>query len=170
MTTADLIRVRPAQGADKATITGLAARLAEVSRLPWLPREATDRFAADGCRQAAAAIGEPGHAVLIASDSAGDDLGFVHVHLDRSAFTGKTVGYVSVVAVTARAAGAGVGRRLMQAAEDWARQQGCALMTLEVFGSNTVARAVYERLGYQEQTLKLAKPLDSLDSSAEEGQ
>jgi RimJ/RimL family protein N-acetyltransferase len=32
-------------------------------------------------------------------------------------------------------------------------------LTLEVFGANASARAVYERLGYREQTLKLAKEL-----------
>jgi RimJ/RimL family protein N-acetyltransferase len=47
----------------------------------------------------------------------------------------------------------------MRGAEQWARQQGCRVMTLEVFGQNAAARAVYQRLGYQEQTLKLAKPL-----------
>ena len=47
----------------------------------------------------------------------------------------------------------------MRGAEKWARQQGCRVMTLEVFGQNAAARAVYQRLGYQEQTLKLAKPL-----------
>jgi ribosomal protein S18 acetylase RimI-like enzyme len=153
------VGIRAAEPGDAAFITGLAGRLAEVSGLPWLPREATDRFAADGCRQAVAAISQPGHAVLIASGGAGERLGFVHAHLDNSAFTGETVGYVSVVAVSAAAAGGGIGRTLMTAAEAWARQQGCALITLEVFAGNTAARAVYARLGYQEQTLKLAKPL-----------
>jgi GNAT superfamily N-acetyltransferase len=152
--------VRPARPGDAAFITDLAERLAEVSRLPWLPQDATDRFAASGCRQAAAAIGRPGHAVVIASGSADEPLGFAHVHLDQSAFTGEQVGYVSVVVVVADAAGSGIGRSLMAAAEDWASQQGCALITLEVFAANAVARAVYERLGYQEQTLKLAKRLD----------
>jgi hypothetical protein len=32
-------------------------------------------------------------------------------------------------------------------------------MTLEVFASNAAARAVYARLDYAEQTLKLAKTL-----------
>src|SRR5436305_9075452 len=58
----------------------------------------------------------------------------------RSAFTGETVGYVSVVAVTAAAAGAGVGRRLMLAAEEWAGQHGCTLVTLAVFAGNAAAR------------------------------
>lgn len=159
MTGARAIGVRPAEHADVPFIAGLAGRLAAVSQLPWLSRDATDSFAATGCQQAAAAIGASGHAVLIASGSAGERLGFVHACLDQSAFTGETVGYVSVVAVSADAAGTGVGRRLLTAAEDWARQQGCRLMTLEVFGSNTVARATYARLGYQEQTLKLARQL-----------
>ena len=159
LTEARMVDVRSARAEDAPFIAGLAGRLAEASRLPWLPQEATDQFAASGCRQAAAAIGQPGQAVVIASDSSDTRLGFAHVHLDRSAFTGETVGYISVVVVVAEAAGSGVGRRLMVAAEDWARQQGCALITLEVFAANAVARSVYERLGYREQTLKLAKRL-----------
>jgi ribosomal protein S18 acetylase RimI-like enzyme len=159
MTRARASGVRLAEPADVPFITGLAGRLAEVSRLPWLPQAATDRFAARGCEQAAAAIGQPGHVVLVASGGAGEPLGFVHAHLDETAFTGEVAGYVSVVAVTAAAAGIGVGRQLMAAAEDWASQQGCVLITLEVFASNTVARSVYERLGYREQTLKLVKQL-----------
>lgn len=89
---------------------------------------------------------------MIASDSTGEPVGFAHVQLDQSAFTGETVGYVSFVVVVADAAGSGIGRRLMTAAEDWASQQGCAMITLEVFAANAVARAVYDRLGYREQT------------------
>ena len=44
----------------------------------------------------------------------------------------------------------------MPSAEDRARQQGCSVMTLEVVARAT-ARGVYARLGYHEQTLKLAK-------------
>jgi RimJ/RimL family protein N-acetyltransferase len=32
-------------------------------------------------------------------------------------------------------------------------------ITIWPFGQNAAARAAYERLGYQEQTLKLARPL-----------
>jgi ribosomal protein S18 acetylase RimI-like enzyme len=151
--------VRRAGSGDASFITGLAERLAAASHLPWLPPAATDEFAAGGCAEAVAAIGQPGHVVLVATDGAGQRLGFLHGHFDHSVFTGERVGYVSTVVVSAAAAGRGVGRRLMQAAEEWARQEGCRLMTLEVFGQNEAARAVYARLGYQEQTLKLAKPL-----------
>jgi ribosomal protein S18 acetylase RimI-like enzyme len=153
------VTVRPAGPGDASFITRLAERLAAVSRLPWLPQQATDRFAAGGCEEAVAAIGRPGHVVLIATGDQGQRLGFVHARLDQSVFTGERVGYVSTIAVPASAAGRGAGRRLMLAAEEWARREGCSVMTLEVFGQNAAARAVYGRLGYQEQTLKLAKPL-----------
>jgi GNAT superfamily N-acetyltransferase len=45
----------------------------------------------------------------------------------------------------------------MSSAEDRARQQGCSVMTLEVFAGDATARGVYARLGYHELTLKLAK-------------
>lgn len=153
------VTVRHATPGDAPFISGLAAALAEVSRLPWLPPQATDQFAAAGCRQAVAAIGQPGHLVLIAAGGSGSQLGFLHATTEESVLTGEQVGYISAVAVTAPARGAGVGRNLMLAAERWARQQDCALLTLEVFAQNTSARRAYARLGYQEQTLKLAKPL-----------
>jgi GNAT superfamily N-acetyltransferase len=139
--------VRRADPGDAPFITGLAEPLAAMSRLPWLPAVATDEFAAGGCAEAVAAIGQSGHVVLIATDGAGRRLGFLHACLDQSVFTGDRVGYVSAVVVSASAAGAGVGRTLMQSAEEWARNQGCGLMTLEVFGQNAAARAVYARLG-----------------------
>jgi GNAT superfamily N-acetyltransferase len=131
-----VVDVRPADPSDASFITGLAERLAAVSRLPWLPAAATDRFAARGCEEAVAAIGQPRHVVLIAVNGSGRRLGFGHAHMDQSVFTSERVGYVSNVVVPAPAAGAGVGRRLMQSAEEWARRQGCGLMTLEVFGQN----------------------------------
>ena len=156
------LQLRAARPEDAGFIVGQASRLADASRLPWLPWSATDQFAAAGCQQAVEAIGQPGQPgqlVLIAADPGGQRLGFVHALLDVSAFTGERVGYVAVLVVEAVAAGRGVARALMTAAEDWTRDQACALITLEVFASNTTARAVYGRLGYAEQTLKLAKTL-----------
>ncbi len=52
--------------------------------------------------------------------------------------------------------GQGVGRRLLQAAEDWARQQGLRQITLEMISKNDPAvrlaqRAGYEFCGYNDQ-------------------
>lgn len=150
--------IRLATHADADFIRSGSARLAENSHLDWLPPEATDRFAAAGCESAVAAIGHPEQLVLIA-EAAGKRLGFLHATLDESAFTGERVGYISTVVVMATAARQGIGRLLIDRTEEWARDRGCDLITLEVFAGNRTARAVYERLGYQEQTLKLARRL-----------
>jgi hypothetical protein len=81
--------VHPAEPGDARFVIGMAERLAAVSRLAWLPAEATDRFAARGCQEAAAAIGQPGHVVLLAEDAGGEPLGFAHACLDESVFTGE---------------------------------------------------------------------------------
>jgi GNAT superfamily N-acetyltransferase len=59
--------------------------------------------------------------------------------------------------------GKGVGRALLQAAEDYARRQGYCRLTLEVLESNAGARALYRRFGFDDSTVSrfLVKPLDT---------
>ena len=67
---------------------------------------------------------------------------------------------------TGEAAGRGAGQPLA-AAGDWACAYGCALITLEgVLASDTIVRDIYRRLGYAEQTLKLAKRLRARERPA----
>jgi GNAT superfamily N-acetyltransferase len=56
----------------------------------------------------------------------------------------------------------GVARALLQAAEDYARRQGCCRVTLEVLESNSGARELYRRFGFDDSTVSrfLVKPLD----------
>jgi ribosomal protein S18 acetylase RimI-like enzyme len=61
--------------------------------------------------------------------------------------------YSLVVAPQAR--GQGIAQRLVQAAERAARRGGRQTMSLEVRVDNQAARALYARLGYQEQMLLL---------------
>ena len=68
-------------------------------------------------------------------------------------------GYVTVLALIKEAEGQGVADRLMRDVEDWARAQGFRLLGLDVFANNQRARAFYRRLGYEEDSLRLTKPL-----------
>ncbi len=61
--------------------------------------------------------------------------------------------------MAAEAEGQGVGRVLLEAAEDWAREQKLQMLSLNVFAGNARARHVYERLGYTPETLRYVKPL-----------
>ena len=65
-----------------------------------------------------------------------------------------------MIAVTAAAEGRGAGAALMRAAEDWARATGYTKLTLNVFEGNQRARQVYERFGYQVETVRYVKILD----------
>jgi ribosomal protein S18 acetylase RimI-like enzyme len=53
----------------------------------------------------------------------------------------------------------GYGRAALQEAETFARESGHAALTLNVFGSNTAARALYDSMGFEIVTLGLAKAL-----------
>lgn len=82
--------------------------------------------------------------VLVAGD-ADHLLGNVVVFFRRNASVARL--YSLTVAATAR--GHGIGRRLLDAAEQAARKRHCTTMTLEVRTENTTAMALYEERGYQ---------------------
>ena len=151
--------LRPATPDDIDFIRALAPRFAAGGYPPWRDREQLGAFTAAGLAAAIAAIGQPDQLTLTATGDDGAPLGFIHAFGEHSGLTGEEQGYVSMLAVVAEAAGRGIGRVLMEAAAEWARGQGYRLLTLETFGDNHAARAFYARLGYREETLKLARDL-----------
>jgi GNAT superfamily N-acetyltransferase len=54
--------------------------------------------------------------------------------------------------------GHGVGRALLQAAEDHARRKGCCKLTLEVQDDNTRARILYRRFGFEDFVVGKSAP------------
>jgi ribosomal protein S18 acetylase RimI-like enzyme len=70
-------------------------------------------------------------------------------------------GWVYYVAVDPNRRAQGLGRSIMNAAEDWLRQAGIAKLQLLVRRSNARAGAFYQSLGYAEaETIVFAKWLD----------
>jgi ribosomal protein S18 acetylase RimI-like enzyme len=55
---------------------------------------------------------------------------------------------------------AGIGRALMERAEQWARPQGATEIDLTVFEFNAGAIAFYRSLGYETRTRRMSKGLD----------
>ena len=49
----------------------------------------------------------------------------------------------------------------MAAAEEWARRQGLACVSLDTGAANTRARAFYAALGYEEEDVRLTKRLEA---------
>ena len=86
--------------------------------------------------------------MLLVAQHTGTVVGWVHVEQLRmleSEPRGEIFGLV--VAETAR--GSGVGRRLIDAAEEWAISQGISVMGLRSNQLRTGARGFYEHLGYK---------------------
>lgn len=106
---------------------------------------------------AAIAAETPEKAVLIALDESGDRMGVVHLETSVDFFTRERHGHISVVAVAPGGERRGIGRALLQAAEDWTRARGYRFLTLNVFEGNERARHVYESAGFGIDTIKYLK-------------
>lgn len=153
------VRLRAAGAADLPFMLSLAPRLAGFGLPPW--RTAAQVVEAEGrALSRALEVGSPDAPVLLAEDPDGAPLGFAYLETQTDYFTGRAHTHVAVLAVAEHAQDRGVARALLAAAEAWARRRGDPFITLNVFARNDRARAVYERLGYESETLRYVKPLE----------
>ena len=53
----------------------------------------------------------------------------------------------------------GLGGRLLELAEDWAREQGLSCLCLFVGADNVIAQRLYRSLGYEVEGLRMTKRL-----------
>jgi len=88
---------------------------------------------------------------LVAEERNGVLVGFLEVGL-RSHADGcdvsRAVGYVEGWYVAESHRKRGIGRKLMAAAEEWARSQGCAEMASDALLGNNVSELAHEALGF----------------------
>lgn len=150
---------RQARSEDEDFLLHLTTRLGAAFPVPaW--RTPAEVAAADHAILLAA-LHHPDEAtcILIAEDPAGMPAGYVFATTREDYFTHEPHAHIEVLAVEPAAEGRGIGRRLVEAAETWAKGKGYRRMTLNVFHTNTRARALYERAGYQPETLHYHKLL-----------
>jgi len=86
--------------------------------------------------------------VLVAA-SDGDVVGYVKLGSPTPLESNSHVVEVKGLAVDPGRQGAGIGRRLMTAAADAARERGARRLTLRVLAHNVGARRLYEACGYE---------------------
>jgi len=153
--TTQAIRVRSARGGGRTFVLETAARLAAFGPPAWRTPEELVEGEARTLRDFFESP-DDGSRLLIAE--AGDSrVGFALVEELRDYFTLERHGHVGILAVTAGAEGRGAGGALLRAAEAWSRDRGFRSLTLNVFSGNRHARAVYEHLGFEEDTVKYIK-------------
>lgn len=139
------MQVRPAAAADRSALAGLMATMgygvdADVvgDRLDDLP---------------------DGHAVLVA-DVDERVVGWIHIYVDQSLIVGRR-GQLGGLSVDAASQGQGVATALLDAAEAWARGQGCRVLNVRSGTARGTAHDFYRARGYRDvkQQLVLVKDL-----------
>ncbi len=96
-----------------------------------------------------------GHRFFVAEDDDGDHVG--ELWLGSRQLGGTDVVWVYDVRVDEERRGRGLGRLIMESAEDLAREMGGDRLGLNVFGDNPRARRLYESLGYTEISRQMRK-------------
>ena len=143
---------------DRNFVLAMLPRLSGIDLPPWLTKTSLDDFNQAAMEKAMDDMPDDA-ALLIAEDETQAPAGFIYLTTEADYFTGEKLGYISDLAVAPQAEGQGVGRLLMDAAEDWAREKGYQRLTLDVFAGNERARRVYEKNGFTEEVVKYVKPV-----------
>jgi aminoglycoside 6'-N-acetyltransferase I len=143
-----MIEVRPAKPTDAASWLRLRVALwpdgSEAEHA-----EEIDRFFTGQAR-------DPG-AVLLAEDSSGRAIGLAELSVRPCAEGCRSdrVAYLEGWFVVPEARRRGVGRALVEAAEEWGRAQGCSEFASDTQPDNAVSAATHRALGFTEAGLVL---------------
>jgi GNAT superfamily N-acetyltransferase len=136
--------IRHAQASDSDGVAGLAGELAQ-----------SFAFRGESFRASyPLLVADEGACLLLATggqQSLGYLLGFRHLTF----YANGPVGWVEEIVVRRQDRGQGIGRMLMNAFEDWAATQGCALIAL----ATRRAAPFYHALGYEDSATYFRKVL-----------
>jgi len=152
------ICIRPYKTTDHEFVLSLVTRFSEFELPKWRVADEIDHTNRVLLEKALNQP-EPDSAIFIAEEQ-GMPAGFIHLQTQTDYFNGEKHGYISDVAVDQAFEGRGVGRLLLETAEDWAHQNGYRLLTLHVFAGNTHAQQIYEKNGFKQEVLKYVKVVE----------
>ncbi|HHT06208.1 MAG TPA: GNAT family N-acetyltransferase [Hydrogenispora sp.] len=129
------IVVREAVQEDYSSLTRLAWQLGHQAESSQISTRLLDLLQRDD------------HKVLVAQVD-GEIAGWVHAFLNRPLHKDTVVDIAGLV-VDENHRKMGIGRRLLEAVEDWAKNQGCEQVTLSSNITREGAHKFYQNIGYQ---------------------
>lgn len=151
------ITIRPAQPGDAAFIRQQYHDVEANGAPPWRDDDNspyTDQWIDD-----VIANNPADQAVLVATTPAGEQLGYVWVLSLLDFDTIVPRGHIAGVGVSEAARGKGVGGLLVAAAEAWCIEKSLPEVSLHCYLGNTGAYRLYQRLGYQDEWIRMRKGL-----------
>lgn len=102
-------------------------------------------------------------AITLIADLSGEIVGFIDARLEQSPdpmHREMMYCHIAEFAVSFRYQNQGIGRRLLQAAEDWGRRLGAEFASLDYHAANTRAGSFYQhRMGYRPAAIIAIKRL-----------
>ena len=149
--------IRIANENDHPFIYELSPYLSEVAQLEWHSDNAIQDMQNEYISEMLAKTSQP-NATFIAELN-NTSLGFVHVRTHKDSISNETCGTIPLLAVSPNSQGLGIGKLLVESAEEWAKNIGCRLLHLEVFANNKKANNFYQNMGFEPETVHMIKPL-----------
>jgi GNAT superfamily N-acetyltransferase len=143
------MHIRSATGDDAEAMAGLLAELGYPTTASALPARLR-------------AVEAEGGAVFLAVDSDGAALGLASVAAHAAIHADTPVGYITALVISAGARGQGVGRAMVSAAEQWARERGCVRLSVTSAEHRADAHAFYPRCGMPYSGRRYTKTLSPL--------
>lgn len=150
--------VRLAHADDDEFILSIAERLVGFDLPAWRKRSETLAGIRSDIARHLRELPAASH-LFVAEDDDGERLGFLHLQTQKDFFTGVLNCHIADLVVASEHDGEGVGSALIGFTERWAREHRCRHITLAVFPGNKRARILYERHGYGDELIRMAKPL-----------
>lgn len=146
--------VRPGRRDDAAAAAALWIRSAE-EHTAYDDVYATSPEAEKIMRRFLADLSSSAHSCLFVAevpDASGEIVGFLsgEIREGSPAFSPKTWAAVEDIYVTRTYRGRGIGRALVEACGEWARDKGADGVSLQVAAGNERARKFYDGLGFRE--------------------
>ena len=153
-----MISIRPATPADRDFVVALADRLVDGFAAP--PHRSKPELI-EGDRRALIAWfqNNPADEVMLIAELDGKPAGCAYLVTLVDYFNERPHAHLSVLAVDKAAEGKGVGSALLDRCAAWARQRQSDRLTLSALVTNSRARALYERKGFQGEYIRYVLPL-----------